>query len=271
MSWLNEALKNGISRTNYYRRIKEKGMSPEEAATTPVREPRKDRYWIKLAEKNGISRGTYITRVDRNFWTPEEAASTPVMSSEETTKRAREQNAEFIKITHDRINKNPNNLFKITSKHIEEAKRNGIKKGTVRKRVFSYGWTVQEAITLPVTRKPRTKPKEFEKYRELAIQNNINPDTFRSRVMLQGWDMKKAATKPIVKSVKGYRWGKHADWLEKALKNGIKERTFKARISKGWTPEEASTIPTLKPGEFRNEETKEKANEGYKRYRNNKR
>jgi hypothetical protein len=266
-NWEEIAYQNGINIKLYTRRIKESGWDPKRAATTPVRGPRKDRKWLELALKNGIGRYTYITRVDRDFWSTEEAATTPVMTQEETLKRAREQNAQYTKIVHERIDKDPNNLFKITSQHIEIAKKNGIKKDTVRKRVFSYGWTVQDAITIPVDKKSKAeKSSEFLEFCELAIKNNIHPATFESRVK-RGWTLEDAATNEILTSNKGSRWSKNKEWIEKAIKNGIKERTFKARVSHGWTPEDASSIPTLNHGEFLNDQTREKAREGFKKYR----
>lgn len=260
------AEKNGIKARLYWKRIHELGWDPKRAASEPIRTPRKDQKWIKIAKMNGIGRSTYITRVDREFWDPQEAATTPVMTKEETLQRAMEQNALYTKTTQERINKDPHNLFKITPMHIEIAKENGIKKDTVRKRVYVYGWTVQDAITIPsAAKESKEKSRDFYLYLEIAKQNNIHPTTFDSRLK-RGWSLEEAATKEIQNSNKGTRWSKNKEWLDLAIQNGIKRRTFEARVNRGWTCEEAATTPTLTSGKFLNEQSQERAREGFKKF-----
>ena len=108
------ALKNGISRSTYYKRLRY-GWDKEKAATTPVR--KKSKY-IELAQKNGLHRSTYYDRLKRG-WSKEKAATTP----------------------DGRKNK-----------MLELALKNGIKRATYYARVRA-GWSEEEAATKPVRKK----------------------------------------------------------------------------------------------------------------------
>ncbi|NEU29951.1 hypothetical protein GN156_04060 [bacterium LRH843] len=263
--WIEKAIKNNIPSSVYRARVDELGWTPEEAAITPKeqRNARSDRNWIEKAKENGISYFTYIDRVDKYYWDPEEAATTPAMSSEESIKVAQEIHIESTKYRHKRINKDKNNLFKITPQHIEKAKKNGISKATVHSRIYRLGWTVQEAITVPV-QKGFDKTDEYYAYLETAKKNNISVANFNDRLR-RGWTLKDAATKALILIKQRTRADK--DWIEKAIQNGIRSDTYRARIKAGWTTEEASTIQPLARGQFLNDEKRENVIQGFKKFR----
>jgi uncharacterized protein YjcR len=260
--WIAVAQKNGISPDNFYDRIRA-GWSEKDAATIKkqVQKKRFDRSIIELAKENGISYNTLLNRVKKFGWDPKKAAATPVLSRGRTLEIAREANNELRKKEQSVINADPDNLFKITPQHIELAKKNGISKLTVRSRVYRDGWTVDEAITTPVQEK---KSAQYYRYKDIALSNGIHPEAFKSRVRI-GWTFEKAATVPS-KAI-DERKRNDAQWIEKALENGINYRTYLSRMRYGWMPEEAATTGRLNPGEFLNDERKERAKEGFKKFR----
>ncbi|ADU30995.1 hypothetical protein [Evansella cellulosilytica] len=264
--WIKLAESNGISRKTYKDRVIKLGWDPEKASITPTKtiKPRNDRYWINIAKQNGIAYDTYLRRVHDNFWDPEEAATTPPMSHKEIVKLAHEQISTYAKINQEKINNNPDNLFKLTPKHIETAANNGICKSTVHGRVYNNGWTVQEAITKPV-QKGFDKPSGYYEYLKVAKKNKINTATFMSRVK-RGWSLEEAATLKPIKPTRRRR--KDNKWIEKAIENGIRYKTYLGRTRNGWTPEEATTTPLLEKGkEFLNEERQGKARNAFKEFR----
>lgn len=78
--------KNGINSNTFYSRIYN-GMTPEEAANTPLITPDKRRKVtkrkftdeiIKKAAENGVGYATLVTRVTSHHWSIEKAINTPV-------------------------------------------------------------------------------------------------------------------------------------------------------------------------------------------------
>ncbi|KAB2334277.1 hypothetical protein [Bacillus mesophilum] len=260
--WIEKAIKNGISKKLFKHRVDILGWSPEGAATRPARNLniRTDREWIKVANGNGISFRAYTNRVDNLFWDPEEAATTPVMSRDEVVALAMEGKEAANRMIQKRINQDPNNLFKITDEHRKIAASNGIRTGTLEARVYRYGWTVQEAISIPLKRWV-DKPEEYEKYLQQAIDNGIEQSTFYHRLK-RGWDIVKASTTSTIlpSTKKKFR----EEDIETAKKNGISYKTFSNRVYDGWSTEDASTIPPLPRGQFHNEERTENALNGLK-------
>ncbi|ALA13237.1 hypothetical protein TSARBOMBA_205 [Bacillus phage TsarBomba] len=77
-------------------------------------------------------------------------------------------------------------------------------------------------------------PEDFD----IAEQNGIARHIAHRRFYEQGYTRKRAVTQPVQK-----RPNPWAEWKEVALKNGICKGTFKSRIYKGSTPEQAATEP----------------------------
>lgn len=122
------AEENGIERIRVYQRVNENGWDIQRAITQPVK--RHSTVWREheeLANKNGIKCTTFISRIKKGM-TPKEAATTPVGS---IPKRR--------KITKG----------KLTKEHYAIAEANGIPRATVAARVYTYDWTVEEAISTP--------------------------------------------------------------------------------------------------------------------------
>ncbi|PAD36338.1 hypothetical protein [Terribacillus saccharophilus] len=259
------AQKNGIPKELYNRRLK-LGWSHEKAATNPVQvrgeRKRVDKEWIDKALKNGINYTTYITRVNSG-WSPEEAAVTPTMTAEEALQLANTIQSEIDRDRFNEINKDPDNLFHLTPELIQIGVENGISEGTIKSRVYKLGWAVHEAIdVLPI--KTIINHPEFEHYAQIAKVNGIQKRNLIQRLWY-GWSFERAATEPL--NAKNRRIRSDASWIDKAVENGINVETYKSRVERGWSCEEAATILPLKPGQYLNEEQKEKAREAYKKYR----
>lgn len=261
--WTKLAESNGINYVNYMARVNRLGWSKEKSATTPIRR-RDDFEWSRIAQRNGVAYDTFLNRVHNLFWTPEEAATTKTATNEEVLKYMREQKKELVKVRHELINNDSDNLFAITPQHIEKAEKNEIGKNTFLGRIHNNGWTVADAISIPV-QKGFKKPDRYEEHLKIAIENNVSQPNFRYRVEA-GWSLQDASTKPIMKRTTRRR--KDAEWIEKALENGINYRTYLARVRNGWTPEEAETTPTLKHGEYLNKERANNSKKAFKDFRN---
>ncbi|WP_078382350.1 hypothetical protein [Sutcliffiella halmapala] len=264
--YLEMAKKNKINVRTFKSRLRY-GWGPRKAATKQPFQKRHDNDWRKVANKNGVSNSVFYDRVDNLFWSPEEAAITPIMSRKEVSDLGNKAQSEYREITNKRIYKDPSNMFKLTLLHIEEALKNGIKERTVRARVYNYGWSVQEAITVPTKGSSFERSEDYFYYLKIAKENGISTCTYRHRAK-RGWSLIEAATAELVDS-SGYR-GEDKVWFDLAIQNGIKPTTYKGRIRMGWSPKEAATTPILKKGEYLNQERKNKAADGYKNFKRGK-
>ncbi|MGG0258147.1 hypothetical protein ABEY48_08660 [Bacillus mycoides] len=126
----------------------------------------------------------------------------------------------------------------LTNEEYEIAKSNGISKITLYKRVYTYGWELQEALIIT----PRTHwhigKGKFNELLKVAKENGIISSTFYGRVN-SGWDPQDAATIPIRKQ------NDRKDWAKIAEENGISASTFRSRVATyGWEPKKAATPPT---------------------------
>ncbi len=111
------------------------------------------------------------------------------------------------------------------------------------------GWDTERAITTPP--QPR---RNYGKWAEIAVRNGITKRAYIQRVN-RGWDCKRAATEPMKsKSEHGKMLGANRriyprKFIELAKKNGICYSTFRWRMFRGWTLEEASQIKTMSKSE----------------------
>jgi hypothetical protein len=78
----------------------------------------------------------------------------------------------------------------LTKEERETAKRNGISRSTLRRRVYELDWEIERAITDPVK-----KGAIIDGYREQCEENGISQTLFINRVR-GGMSKGKASTKP---------------------------------------------------------------------------
>lgn len=124
----------------------------------------------------------------------------------------------------------------ITPEEYRIAEKNGIKRGTLEKRIRHSGWDKEVALTKPIRKKGQHK-----KWIKLAKENGISADTFRKRINVYGWEIEAAATIPPTKG----RPMKYSKKIREELKkNGIKYHTFLKRIESGWDLKRAYTEKT---------------------------
>ena len=132
------AERNGVCASTLNRRIRDLGWEKDIAITTPV--PMRDKYgWNKVKEialQNGIPRHAYCDRIKRG-WSLIDAISQPPLSRSECIKRASEVNSCF-----------KNKI--LSDEQAEIGALNGISYTVARDRIRLSGWSVEEAITIPV-------------------------------------------------------------------------------------------------------------------------
>lgn len=137
--------------------------------------------------------------------------------------------------------------FYITPKEYEQAEKNGVDAFNLERRIRQLGWKKEKAINTPLRKLKRRK-----KWVELAKENGINYQCFMSRVNIYGWSEERAATEPKQCRSENARRNfeskvrKHPKkYILQAEKNNINYYTFYARMKKGWSLEDASTIPVI--------------------------
>ena len=122
------AFKNGISKKNLERRIRDCGWDKKKAISLPIRKQKKNmKKWIQLAEKNGISLSTFYRRINKN-WDIEKAATIPTGT------------------TKDVIGKMINKHKKYSDEVLNLIKKNNIPYKTFTGRL-KRGWSIEKAST----------------------------------------------------------------------------------------------------------------------------
>ncbi|WP_180235595.1 hypothetical protein [Bacillus toyonensis] len=207
-----------------------------------------------IANKNGISRRNVYQRVNEYGWSIEKAITQPLYNTNKRkTDRALMLLAEANGINYATYRQRVKDgmdpreaAVKPTVKHIELqiAIDNGIGVETFYKRI-RRGMTPYEAAIKPLkNRKFSTKYKEELK---IAKSNGITYQKFYKRVMDLGFDPMKAATTKSIERISN---------AAIAIKNGISENTYYQRVHKGWSKEDAMTIPVVKSKRYFDREQK---------------
>ena len=125
---------------------------------------------------------------------------------------------------------------------------------TLRARI-RYGWTLEQALTTPLTRKPIVrKPvctdhlgKEFSSIRQMAEAHGISYQAVLDRLN-RGWDTEKALTTPILNKnrhvvVKDHLGNIYPSRRALAKAYGISYVTMQQRFRIGWDLERVLTSP----------------------------
>ena len=126
--------------------------------------------------------------------------------------------------------------YYITPNEYEEAKKNGIGRYTLEKRIRELAWDKEKAIKEPVKKYP-----DRSKWIKIAEENGISYQLFINRINDLGWDLEKASTTLVTK--KGYTYRKYSDEILEQADKTIGRKNFYNRIRKGWTIERALTEP----------------------------
>lgn len=202
-----------------------------------------DEHYL-LANRNGISKKNVNQRVHEYGWTVEKAISHPLhKATKGKVNRALALLAERNGINYQayiRRLKNGMDAHEAATKRsnltleLEMALENGICKRTFYKRV-ERGMNTFEAATKPLKNKKFSK--QYKKELEIAKSNGITYQKFYNRVMNLGFDPIEAATKKLIE---------RSSNAAIAIKNGISENTYYQRVHKGWSKEDAMTIPVVK-------------------------
>lgn len=136
--------------------------------------------------------------------------------------------------------------FYITPEEYQIAEQNGISAATLEVRVRSLAWQKERAINTPPHEKHR-----LGDWVKVAEQNGICYRTLVYRANQLGWDIERAATQPLQNLRAQAEFARERDRvypldiLETASRNGINYDTFRGRVKRGWSMEEAATKPTM--------------------------
>lgn len=192
-----------------------------------------------VARRNGISDGVYQSRLSYG-WTVDDAATIGV--GEKRNSGGAEANTIHYTSSGEA--------------GIEVARRNGIHRSTYTNRIWT-GWSVDDAANIPPGGSPDDRELKAEantkhrtsdgrRGRTVARTNGIPAGTYDRRIR-EGWSVDDASTVPS-----GQRPGGRPPsnltkdgevGLHVARRNGIPDGTYKCRVSKGWTVDDACTTP----------------------------
>ncbi|MBY9079540.1 hypothetical protein KIH86_03845 [Paenibacillus sp. HN-1] len=142
--------------------------------------------------------------------------------------------------------------FYIAPEEYEMAKERGIEPTLLEKRVRTLAWTKEKALVTP----PQLKNRVERRWVEMAERNGICYSTFMYRVNQLGWEQEQAATTPLAdrhaqaRNARGQRVKYPVEILEQAARQGISYSTFRSRVIRGWTLEEAATKPVMSASEI---------------------
>lgn len=153
----------------------------------------------------------------------------------------------------------------LTDEHYQKAKENGISKRVAYQRFYQYGWDIKKAISEPVRKYPNLYPKWKKQCEEIGISQRA----FYNRIQ-RGMTPEEAATTPK-QSVAFWEYSefnKHRKMdkrvEEVAKQHGISRKTCSARLARGWTIEQATTLPL---GTYVNERNKQDETYAYAHFK----
>lgn len=133
-------------------------------------------------------------------------------------------------------------MQELTEADYKKAEKNGISRFNAYQRVQTYGWSVKEAITVPVRGQ---KSPSMEYWLETARANGIASGTFMNRIR-NGWGTVEAATKPPGSERRStmYKFYPTEEDYKTAKANGIPKSLVKSRVFQhGWDVERAISQP----------------------------
>ncbi|WP_195723877.1 hypothetical protein [Bacillus sp. RIT694] len=207
-----------------------------------------------IANRNGISKKNVYQRVNEYGWSIEKAITKPLHNTKnKNTDRALMLLAELNGISYAAYKRrikdgmDPHEAAVKCNKYSVEfqiALDNGIGSEVFYSRL-RRGMTPYEAATQPL--KYKRFSNKYKKELKIAKSNGITYQTFYKRVMDLECDPMEAATKKSIE---------RSSNAAIAIKNGISENTYYQRVHKGWSKEDAMTIPVVKSKRYFNREQK---------------
>jgi hypothetical protein len=115
---------------------------------------------------------------------------------------------------------------------VARAEAKGISRRTFYNRVHN-GWSIEQAVNMPLQDYRLLSPEDEAR----AIEHGVEIELAKTRIH-NGWDWDEALTTPV-----NNHW-LYTEDAKEAKVNGIKGVTFYGRLNRGWTVEEAKTVPT---------------------------
>lgn len=122
------------------------------------------------------------------------------------------------------------------------AEAHGITRKLFEQRIWTNKWTDEEAATIPKHQK-RYNVQMWERWKETAEAHGVSRELFERRIwntnVSPRWTEEQAAKTPQNKRRVFFN-----KWVHLAEENGIKRKTYYARVyDYGWTEERAATEP----------------------------
>lgn len=280
-----------IDYKTFLNRVNRFGWALDKALTAPVnndggfKKPCRDHLGNKFSSKKemceywGIPYNLFTHRVNRYGWTLERALTTPVGCKDHlgnefsTQKEMCKQWGIPYEVFRDRVNRlgltleealtTPvgkikginckDHLGNEFSSQKEMCKYWGVSYMTFRTRINDQGWSLEKALTTPVSKiicKDHLG-NEFISQSEMCRYWNVPWSVVKKRVNNCGWSLERALTTPVRESseCKDHLGHEFSTKREMCKYWGISYSVFNARVNQcGWSLEKALTTPLGKRG-----------------------
>ncbi len=147
-------------------------------------------------------------------------------------------------------------VYYITDEHYERAAAHGIDRDALNRRVRYLGWDIERAMTEPKIKRTYKLDKGLVKR---AAENGISRCALYYRLKEKGMDPEEAVTMPPLSPEEIGKLGNESrrkyspEIIKLAESNGISYKTFKQRVNRGMSWDEAATKPIMTKQEIARE------------------
>lgn len=131
--------------------------------------------------------------------------------------------------------------YELTDEQVQIAENNGINYRSLYHRIYTLGWSVQDAITVPLRfREKESYNKLTPEQKDLMKKNGLKWGQVWQRIY-NGWDVDRAVSEVIGQ----HRKTKYPAWVfEEMKKNNVPRSSFYYRVNNlGWSIRKACTTP----------------------------
>lgn len=159
------------------------------------------------------------------------------------------ENCKWIPLEEQAANKRNNRLLTFRGETLplrHWAERMGLDEGCVRSRIIDLGWSVDKALTTPSgDYVPQIEYQgRSQSLGEWAKELGLQSSTLSVRLNKYGWSVEKAFETPVNDHLNMVEFnGKIQTVSCWARELGMKPHTLRHRLKKGWSVEDALTIP----------------------------
>lgn len=147
-------------------------------------------------------------------------------------------------------------VYYITDEHYKKAAAHGIDQEALNRRVRYLGWDIERAMTEPINTRDYKIDRELIKR---AKENGISRAALYYRLKDKKMDPEEAVTMPMLTPEEVGKLGNECrriytpEIIALAESNGISYKTFKQRVNRGMSWDEAATKPIMTKQEIARE------------------